>query len=96
MPDDYEIDISDIPCGKCGHEPLHFRRCSAIGCEDGWIDESDYDPVNFAPGGELTRCDECFQGIQRWCPKCGWSWDQAQKAKALANDGEDIDDDSEE
>ena len=84
--DDYEIDCSDIPCGRCGHLPLHFRRCNEIGCEDGWIDESEYDPVNFAEGEEVLPCPECFEGIQRWCPKCGWSWDEEQKRK-VGTDG---------
>lgn len=79
--EDYEIDISDIRCYWCGHNPLHFRRCTAIGCEDGYIDESEYDCVNFAEGEEFTECEECFEGIVRWCPKCGWCWSDAQKAK---------------
>jgi hypothetical protein len=66
--------------------PLHFRRCNAIGCDDGFIDESEYDPVNFAEGEEFTPCDECFGGVQRWCPKCGWSWDDQQKANACQED----------
>jgi hypothetical protein len=89
--DDYEIDISGIPCGRCGHSPLHFRRCDAIGCVDGLVDESDYDPVNFGEGEEFTRCDECFQGIQRWCPKCGWSWDAEQRGEDLSDGCDDED-----
>ena len=88
MDEDYEIDCSDIACGKCGYGPLHFRRCNAIGCEDGWVDESEFDCVNFAEGEEFFRCDECFEGVQRWCPKCGWNWGDEQKTKELDDDGE--------
>ena len=83
--DDYEIDLSEVPCGRCGHSPLHFRHCNAIGCEDGMIDEYDDDPVNFAEGEEFSQCPECFEGIQRWCPKCGWSWNDDQKTKDNSN-----------
>lgn len=70
--DDFEID--DVGCPKCGSE-TRSRNCDALYCEDGYIDEYEEDAINFAPGEEFMRCNECFgTGIQRWCPKCGWEW----------------------
>lgn len=66
--DDYELD--DISCPKCGHDPIRYRDCNS--CDDGYIDEYDDDPINFAPGEEVTPCQTCKgTGIQRWCPGCG-------------------------
>lgn len=67
MNDDYELD--ELDCPKCQHQ-LHYRHCQE--CDDGFIDEYDDDPINYAPGEELTRCRTCLgTGIQRWCPGCG-------------------------
>jgi hypothetical protein len=67
---DWEID--DMPCPHCGNPFTHSRTCDAIGCEDGFIDEYDDDPINYSPGESLIMCDECYGiGIQRWCRKCG-------------------------
>lgn len=69
--DDYEFD--DEPCPNCGHEPTHYRPCTVIGCDDGWIDRHEYDdPLMFDPG-DVETCDECNgTGFERWCPNCGW------------------------
>ena len=68
--DDYEY--SELVCPKCGHEPTHERHCRGLHCDDGWIDEYYDDPINFAPGSEYVRCQECHgHGIERWCPECG-------------------------
>ncbi len=70
--DDFEID--DVGCPKCGSE-TRSRNCHALYCEDGYIDEYEEDAINFAPGEEFVRCNECYgTGIERWCPKCGWEW----------------------
>ena len=67
---DYELD--DRPCPRCGHHTTHTRTCNALNCEDGYIDEYEDDPLNFAPGEEYTICDECLgTGMNWWCPKCG-------------------------
>lgn len=69
--DDYEIE-TDLSCPKCGHDTLHSRDCTNLSCEDGYIDEYEDDPINFAPGEEERPCRECRgTGIERWCPKCG-------------------------
>lgn len=70
-PDDYVFDL-DGACPRCGEQELRWRDCDQIGCEDGFIDEHDDDPVNFAPGEESYMCEECFgTGSQKWCSKCG-------------------------
>jgi hypothetical protein len=67
--DDYELD--DTVCPRCGHEPTHSRRCINIGCDDGWIDMHNDDPLWYDPS-ETERCEECHgTGIERWCPACG-------------------------
>ena len=63
---DYEID-SDICCPKCGHSPTHYRHCSNIHCDDGYVDDDD-DPE----WPETYVCDTCHGlGVERWCPQCG-------------------------
>ena len=71
--DDYSDDYCDeTPCPRCGEWEVHSRPCESIGCDDGWCDEHDDDPVNFGPGEEFTMCRECFgTGFVRWCRKCG-------------------------
>ncbi len=70
MESDYEYD--DEACPRCGQCPTHRRPCYAIGCEDGYIDRFDEDPINLSPGEEMELCHEChgFE-VLRWCPKCG-------------------------
>lgn len=67
---DYEIE--EGPCPHCGNSIVHVRQCDGIFCEDGWIDEYNEDPINFAPGDSERECEECHgTGWQRWCPACG-------------------------
>jgi len=69
--DDYEVEF-DRKCLKCGNEFTHWRSCLMIGCEDGAIDLSEEDPINYMPGEEFELCAECQgTGIEWWCPKCG-------------------------
>lgn len=58
MDEDVEVDY-DETCPKCGHSPTHSRTCDAPYCEDGLIDMYEDDPINFSPGEESKRCDEC-------------------------------------
>jgi hypothetical protein len=68
-----EYEYYDQTCPKCGHSPLHLADCTRIGCEDGYLDEFDDDPINFpAQGEEFYPCPECHgTGAVVWCPKCG-------------------------
>jgi rubredoxin len=69
--EDYDID-NEVHCPKCGHSPLHNRFCTNFFCEDGYIDESEDDPINFMPGESERACPECKgTGVEWWCPKCG-------------------------
>lgn len=68
---DYEID-DETSCPKCGHSPIHYRNCQELMCNEGWMDEHDDDPINFAPGESEYPCQECRgTGTEKWCPKCG-------------------------
>ena len=70
MENEFEID-SEMSCPVCGHSPLHYRTCNNW-CDDGYFDENDDDPINFAPGESYRRCPECRgTGTEWWCPKCG-------------------------
>jgi len=43
-----------------------------MGCEDGWIDRFDEDPLWYDEN-QPERCEDCHgTGIERWCPKCGF------------------------
>jgi hypothetical protein len=67
---DYEIDY-DEACPKCGHTPIHWRECTQLGCEDGWISRYEEDPLWYDED-DLEMCDECWgTGIEKWCPACG-------------------------
>jgi hypothetical protein len=37
---------------------MAWQQCHEIGCEDGYVDEYDDDPINAAPG-DVTPCPEC-------------------------------------
>jgi len=92
MSEDYEYD--DTPCPKCGAEPTHWRRCTEIDCDDGFIDLYDEDPINEDPGTFRT-CPECQgTGIHHWCPKCGHDFTRKQNANLhrtkMAGDNERI------
>lgn len=70
MPDEY--DWSDEACPKCSHELTHTKPCDNWPCDDGYCDEHEEDPINFAPGEAYTVCRECRgTGHLRWCPACG-------------------------
>ena len=74
MMDDFEDEIEtlDTPCPRCGELAVRSRYCDELDCDDGWIDESESDPINFGPGEEYVMCRECFgTGVVRWCSKCG-------------------------
>ncbi len=59
-------------CPHCGCSPICWRHCTEIGCEEGFMDESDNDPINYVPGELLYRCSECNgAGNVTWCPECG-------------------------
>jgi predicted RNA-binding Zn-ribbon protein involved in translation (DUF1610 family) len=72
---DFEID--ERPCPKCGHPYTHWRECTEIGCDEGYIDRYDGDPINYSEGALYERCQTCRgQGHLRWCPSCGADlWD---------------------
>lgn len=68
--DDFEEDY-DTPCPSCRHVPTRYRDCNAIGCEDGYIDLYEDDPLWYDEE-DVEVCRECNgTGVQRWCPACG-------------------------
>ena len=70
---DDDIGSEEGPCPKCGEHELRSRSCGEINCDDGWCDEYEDDPINYAPGEEFTMCQECCgTGVVRWCSKCGF------------------------
>lgn len=69
MNDEYEIE--DLVCPECGHSPVHSRQCTEIGCEDGYVDRYEEDPLWYDEN-KPEMCTECYgTGLERWCPKCG-------------------------
>lgn len=69
----FDDDVEDIEasCPKCNHYPLRSRDCTNF-CDDGYIDESEDDPINFYPGESERKCSECLgTGAVIWCPNCG-------------------------
>ena len=75
---DHDYDIDELPCPVCDNPYTHYRFCCE--CEDGFIDEHEDDPINFAPGESLVMCRECYgEGIERWCPKCGADYWKAKE-----------------
>lgn len=65
-------EYSSISCPKCGNT-MATRDCDVIGCDDGYIDEADDDPINFMEGESYERCSECRgTGCHLWCRECGW------------------------
>lgn len=87
--DDYEIDDYDGEgCPQCGHYPTHARRCSVVGCDDGWIDMHEYDDPLFFDEGETEMCEECNgTGWLRWCPSCGCDLQRAHLTPDAADLG---------
>jgi hypothetical protein len=77
-----EYELDDRSCSKCGHSPTHSRYCTALYCDDGYVDEYEEDAINFSPGEEFSLCDECHgSGIEWWCPSCGADLSLWQKAE---------------
>ena len=71
MSEEYEVDF-ERNCPKCGHNPIHYRDCMNLGCDEGYFDESDDDPINFFPGEMISECSDCHgTGVEVWCPACG-------------------------
>lgn len=59
-----------IECEKHGTQPVGFLDCNAIGCDEGFVDESEFDCINYAPGS-YEQCEECHgEGVFRVCPEC--------------------------
>ncbi len=76
---DYEIGYE--PCPFCGHDEIHWRRCGALDCDDGFVDLYEDDPLWYNPG-DIGMCQECHgTGTEQWCPKCGRD---PREAKQLA------------
>lgn len=71
-PIDDDIDVNyDGKCPRCGHSPTRGRQCTALYCDDGWVDLYEDDPLMYDPG-EGESCDECRgHGYVQWCPGCG-------------------------
>lgn len=68
--EEYDLDYEG-ECPKGRHSPIHYKDCSNF-CEDGYIDESEDDPINFMPGESLHPCSDCRgTGVEVWCPGCG-------------------------
>lgn len=57
MDDDYPC------CGHCGGG-VDWELCTAIGCEDGYIDVYEEDPLWYSPG-DMEACDMC-EGKGGW------------------------------
>lgn len=57
-------------CPKCGGFALHFKCWN--GCDDGWFDMYDEDPLYYDPGDQ-EPCDVCDGKGSYWvcqnCPK---------------------------
>ena len=83
--DDDTVQIDDRPCPYCGHPETRWKECDAIGCDEGWVDLYDDDPINYAEGEEYEPCHECHgQGHQWRCPNCGadiWDTDDPDPAR---------------
>jgi len=82
--DDY-IGDDDTPCPKCSHELTRRSSCTDYRCDDGWIDDYEYDdPLWFDPG-DGHACPECHgTGNLWWCPECGFDM-HAQPANTGIN-----------
>ena len=68
---DDDVMDCDIACPTCGQSPTRSRDCGHLGCEDGYVDLYDEDPIYYQPG-ETETCSECRgTGVVVWCPNCG-------------------------
>lgn len=64
-----EIDDDEEYCDVCG-TPLAWEDCHEPGCEAGYYDAYEEDPLWYEPG-DLERCPTC-NGAGGWlyCPTC--------------------------
>lgn len=70
MDDHYEDDY-EYPCPYCGNPFTRWQDCTVFGCDDGYIDLYDEDPLWYDEG-DFKVCTECRgTGIMMWCPNCG-------------------------
>lgn len=80
-----DVEIDDRPCPFCGHSTTLWKECDALDCDDGWVDLSLEDPINYGEGEECEACHECHaQGHIHWCPHCGkdiWDMDESDPAR---------------
>jgi hypothetical protein len=86
--DDYDFDddeeIDDLACPACGHHETRSRDCQECNevnevcdCIDDMCQGSGY----CIHGDGMSICRDCNgSGIERWCPKCGANYWQAQAA----------------
>ena len=87
MIDDYDYEYGEEECPKCNHEHTHYRFCTSLYCEDGFVDQYETDPINYAPGQSLYECDECNgTGVESWCPNCGY--DLSNDPEKLIKEGQ--------
>lgn len=79
---DYEVNF-ESPCPACGNASTHWRRCSELSCDDGFLDEYEDDLVNYAPG-DYVACGNCKgTGIEHWCPACGADVNEVEEVECL-------------
>lgn len=69
MSDDDDVEYDDTLCTVCGSET--FRRRCSYGCDDGYINRFEEDPMWYDVD-DCSPCPECdgYGGFW-WCPKCG-------------------------
>ena len=86
--DDEIEDEYDVSCPECGHSPVRSRQCSNLGCEDGWIDRYDEDPLWYDED-DPEMCAECWgSGVERWCPKCGFDLQRPRRTQLAPDAGD--------
>lgn len=70
---DDDIEDIDKPCPNCKAPTTRIKPCTVFGCDEGYIDEYEDDPINYAPGESFSECSECHGfGVHHWCPQCGY------------------------
>jgi hypothetical protein len=78
--DDDELPDEDkVPCPACGNSTTLSRECTYSGCQDGFEDLYEDDPINESPGTYITCVNCSGTSIERWCPKCGRDYWRAKK-----------------
>lgn len=81
-----DIGIDDKPCPACHHPYTHRIDCAALGCDDGWIDRYEEDPLWYDED-DLEMCEECGgYGNLWWCPKCGYDMHQGAEEQPATNE----------